>query len=105
GTGRYATDSDRTHAIRLLVPHFEHRLFLSATPHNGYQESFAALLEMLDNQRFARGVRPDPDQLAAIMVRRLKTDIKDWDGVSPRFPRRCLEPIEVPYTQDERRAH
>src|SRR5438270_11689777 len=42
GTGRYATDSDRTHAIRTLVPHFEHKLFLSATPHNGYQESFAA---------------------------------------------------------------
>jgi len=104
GSGRYATDSDRTHAIRALVPHFEHKIFLSATPHNGYPESFAALLEMLDNQRFARGVRPDPDQLAAVMVRRLKTDITDWDG-SPRFPRRQLEAIEVPYTEAERRAH
>jgi len=104
GTGRYATDSERTHAIRTLVPHFEHKLFLSATPHNGYQESFGALLEMLDNQRFARGVPPDPDQLAAVMVRRLKTEILDWDG-TPRFPRRLLEAIEVPYTEAERRAH
>jgi len=104
GSGRYATDSDRTHAIRLLVPHFEHKLFLTATPHNGYPESFAALLEMLDNQRFARGVRPDPDQLATIMVRRLKTDIVDWDG-TPRFPRRRLEAIEVPYTEAEQQAH
>ncbi|RBL66735.1 helicase, partial [Pseudomonas sp. MWU13-2625] len=32
GTGRYATDSQRTAAIRLLTPHFEHKLFLSATP-------------------------------------------------------------------------
>ena len=33
-----------------VAPHFEHRLFLSATPHNGYRESFTSLLELLDNQ-------------------------------------------------------
>ena len=43
GRGHYATDSQRTEAIRTLAPHFEHKLFLSATPHNGYRESFAAL--------------------------------------------------------------
>ena len=58
GGGRYATDSQRTATIRELVPHFEHRLFLTATPHNGYDESFTALLELLDDQRFARGVDP-----------------------------------------------
>ena len=56
GRGKYATDSLRTGAIRLLAPHFEHKLFLTATPHNGYSESFTALLELLDNQRFARGM-------------------------------------------------
>ena len=56
---KYATDSQRTKAIARLVPHFEHKLFLSATPHNGYRESFSALLELLDNQRFARGIEPD----------------------------------------------
>ena len=104
GSGRYATDSDRTHAIRTLSPHFEHKLFLTATPHNGYPESFAALLEMLDGQRFARGVRPDADQLAAVMVRRLKTDIVGVGGV-PRFPQRQLEALVVPYTAAERDAH
>ena len=59
----YAVDSQRTKLIRRLAPHFEHQLFLSATPHNGYQESFTALLELLDDQRFARGV--DPDREAA----------------------------------------
>ncbi len=54
GRGKYATDSQRTQAIRTLAPHFEHRLFLSATPHNGYLESFTALLEMLDHNRFMR---------------------------------------------------
>jgi hypothetical protein len=59
GRGKYATDSMRTQALRELVPHFEHKLFLSATPHNGYPESFSALLELLDNQRFSRGTAPD----------------------------------------------
>ncbi|MCP4534871.1 MAG: DEAD/DEAH box helicase, partial [Delftia sp.] len=81
GGGRYAVDSLRTQAIRAIAPHFEHKLFLSATPHNGYQESFTALLELLDNQRFARGVRPNPRQLEAVMVRRLKSELLDeWDN-------------------------
>src|SRR3954469_210919 len=45
GQGKYATDSQRTEALRLIAPHFEHKLFLTATPHNGYPESFTALLE------------------------------------------------------------
>ena len=44
----YAVDSQRTIATRVLAEHCEHRLFLSATPHNGYSESFTALLEMID---------------------------------------------------------
>jgi superfamily II DNA or RNA helicase len=105
GRGRYATDSMRTQALRLLVPHFEHRLFLTATPHNGYPESFSALLELLDNQRFARSTPIDRKQLDAVMVRRMKSELPaKWDG-SPRFPRRVLDTIEVPYTDEERAIH
>ena len=105
GRGKYATDSLRTLAIRTLAPHFEHRLFLSATPHNGYPESFTALLELLDPQRFARGVSPDRQSLGAIMVRRLKSELPPrWDG-TPRFPKRQLEAIEVVYPPDELRIH
>jgi ERCC4-related helicase len=104
GRGKYAVDSLRTQAIRTLTPHFEHKLFLTATPHNGYQESFSALLELLDNQRFARGVLPNPKQLEAVMVRRLKSEFIDWDG-TPRFPQRKLEAIEVSYTDEEKQVH
>lgn len=105
GVGRYATDSMRTQALRLLAPHFEHKLFLTATPHNGYPESFSALLELLDNQRFARSTPPDRKQLGAVMVRRMKSELPPkWDG-SPRFPKRILDPIEVPYTDEERAVH
>ena len=105
GRGKYATDSMRTLAIRQLVPHFEHKLFLSATPHNGYRESFASLLELLDSQRFARAVTPDRNQLDAVMVRRMKSELKlRWDG-SRRFAERIVKHFEVPYTEEERQAH
>jgi ERCC4-related helicase len=109
GRGRYAVDSLRTKAIRRLAPHCEHRLFLSATPHNGYQESFTALLELLDPQRFARNMTPHPEQLARVLVRRLKRELRDElprraDG-TPRFPERRLIAVPVTYTDDERRAH
>lgn len=104
GSGQYAIDSQRTATIRLLVPHFEHKLFLTATPHNGYPESFTALLELLDAQRFARGVDPDRNQLQVVMVRRLKQEMKNWDD-SPMFPGRKLEAISVDYPPSERQAH
>ena len=103
--GRYATDSQRTQAIRAIAPHFEHRLFLSATPHNGYREAWTALLELLDSQRFARGVDPDPAQVSRIMVRRLKSELPVLDDGTPRFPRRVVEAIEVDYPAEEREAH
>lgn len=104
GGGNYALDSLRTQAIRAIAPHFEHRLFLSATPHNGYPESWTSLLELLDDQRFARGVMPNQDHLARVMVRRLKADITDAQG-NPIFPTRKLEPLEVEYAGEERHIH
>ena len=62
---RYAVDSQFTQAIRGLAERFEHRLFLSATPHNGHSNSFSALLEILDPQRFTRGVPVKPRELDA----------------------------------------
>jgi superfamily II DNA or RNA helicase len=32
----YPVDSKQTQAVRRLSEHSQHRLFLSATPHNGY---------------------------------------------------------------------
>jgi len=100
----YAMPSWRTRLIRLLAPHFEHRLFLSATPHNGYQESFTSLLELLDDQRFARGIMPDEKQLQRVMVRRLKTDLVDEKG-QPLYPKREILALEVDYTKEEREIH
>ncbi len=100
----YAVDSQQTKLIRRMAPHFSHRLFLSATPHNGHETSFQALLEILDDQRFARGVPPDKAAVADIVVRRLKRSIVSDDG-TPRFVARTTEPITVTYPESERQVH
>jgi superfamily II DNA or RNA helicase len=99
--GHYAVESLRTRLVRLLALHFQHKLFLTATPHDGYTESFTALLELLDDQRFARNVMPSEAHLARVMVRRLKTDLVDAEG-NPLYPRRRLEALAIRYTDDER---
>lgn len=102
--GNYALESQRTRLIRMIAPHFEHRLFLSATPHNGYQESFTSLLELLDDQRFARSVMPDEKQLQRVMIRRLKSDLVDSKG-NPLYPKRELKILEVDYSKEEQEVH
>lgn len=101
---RYALPSQRTRLVRTIAPHFEHRLFLSATPHNGYTESFTSLLELLDDQRFARGVMPDEKALQRVMVRRLKDDLVDEHG-QRIYAKRELMPLPVDYTSEERVIH
>lgn len=101
--GRYAVESLRTRLVRLAAPHFQHKLFLTATPHDGYTESFTALLELLDDQRFARNVLPSDPQLARVMIRRLKSDLVDANG-KRIYPERRLEALPAEYTEDERDA-
>lgn len=75
----YAIDSHLTRMIRdALTARFENRLFLSATPHNGHSNSYSSLMAMLDPQRFTRGVPIEAESkaLSAVMVRRLKRDLK-----------------------------
>ena len=100
----YAVDSKQTLAVRRVGEHASHRLFLSATPHNGYSESWQALLEMLDPQRFLRGNDPDPAQVYEVVIRRLKDQILDVYGRRV-FPDRFTRAVEVDYTGDEKAVH
>ena len=91
--GRYGIETKFTRAIRDIAGRFEHRLFLSATPHNGHSNSFSTLLELLDPYRFTRGVKVHGKKaLQDVMVRRLKEDIRLLqDG----FPKRRVVRIEI----------
>ena len=90
--GRYGIETKFTRAIRDISGRFEHRLFLSATPHNGHSSSFSTLLELLDPHRFTRGVAVSETALKEVMVRRLKEDIRQVQG---GFPIRRVEPVTI----------
>ena len=91
--GRYGIETKFTRAVRDLCGRFEHRLFLSATPHNGHSNSFSTLLELLDPYRFTRGVKiRGKSDLEEVMVRRLKEDIR---AIQEGFPRRIVERVEI----------
>jgi superfamily II DNA or RNA helicase len=91
--GRYGIETKFTRAVRDLAGRFEHRLFLSATPHNGHSNSFSTLLELLDPYRFTRGVKVRGKKaLEDVMVRRLKEDIREVQG---GFPKRIVERVAI----------
>ncbi len=83
--------------LREVAPLFEHRLFLTATPHNGYTWSFTGLLEMLDPVRFSQTdeLRPaERERVEDVVVRRLKREINARTS-PPKFAER-LPPAALP---------
>lgn len=97
--GRYGIETKFTRAVRDLTGRFEHRLFLSATPHNGHSNSFSTLLELLDPYRFTRGVPlRGKKALEEVMVRRLKEDIRTVQG---GFPERDVVRVAIDGLPDD----
>ena len=83
----FGEDSQLCQTLGLVAPRFEHRLFLSATPHNGHTRSFTGLLEILDPVRFSRTSEMGPamrDRVDDLVIRRLKRDI-NAGASGPRF--------------------
>ncbi len=83
----FGDDSDLCRMLRLVAPQFEHRLFLSATPHNGHTRCFTGLLEILDPVRFSQTDElrsAERERVQQVVVRRLKRDI-NARTTPPRF--------------------
>ncbi len=93
----FGEDSDLARMLRAIAPFFEHKLFLTATPHNGHTRSFTGLLESLDPVRFSRTsalTDAEKARLGDVLVRRLKRDINARTN-PPRFAQR-LPPRAIP---------
>lgn len=104
-SSKYAIDSRITGVVRDMAPRFENRLFLSATPHNGHSNSFSALMEILDPQRFTRGVPIDGESkaLSQVMVRRLKRDLRAAKLGGTSFPLRKIVRVAIDGRPEELR--
>ena len=82
---RYAIDSHITRAIRDLAPRFEHRLFLSATPHNGHSNSFS----LRDGRYYGQAAGPYAGE-PADRERRAQSAAFALPGQLNRAPARAL---------------
>jgi SNF2 family DNA or RNA helicase len=94
GGGRASQRTGMLREIRFL---FEHRIFASATPHNGKTVCFTGLLELLDPIRFQMTVKmdeTDQSHLGEVRIRRLKDDINK-QSLRPPFAEQ-LPPVELP---------
>lgn len=92
---RFGDDSERLRMVRQITPYFEHRLFLTATPHNGFTESFTGLLEVMNPLVFEQKSRleeQDEKFIKQYVVRRLKSEFKLISPIQ-RFCDRTIERI------------
>lgn len=97
----FGEDSDLAKMLRSLSPWFEHKLFLTATPHNGHTRCFSGLLEQLDPVRFNQTSDFNEvvkQRIGEVVVRRLKREINELDesaGNIRRFCDRIPEPVPL----------
>jgi superfamily II DNA/RNA helicase len=92
--------SQRYKTIQELAQRCEHLLLLTATPHRGRKDTFRNLLQLLDEDIFAsdslvseRVNHLSQEGVNKFFIRRLKEQMKDWDGnplFKPRFTKTTL---------------
>ena len=103
---RYGTKVNKTQRYELgefLREHTDHYLFLTATPHKGDPDNFALLLQLLDQDLYVTGhilAEASAQNENRIMIRRLKEDMKQFDG-SPCFPPRHVQTLPYKLSPQE----
>lgn len=104
--GGFGPDSELSRMLRRMSPWFEHRIFLTATPHNGHTRSFSGLLEALDPVRFSRTssfTSEEKLRIEQVVVRRLKQDLLPKGGQA-RFAARRVEALPDLITSPQEQA-
>ncbi|MDG5821435.1 helicase-related protein [Natronococcus sp. A-GB7] len=87
-----------------------HALLLTATPHNGYTDSYASLLKMV-NPEIVSGDANNPqinrDIAKRHVVQRRRKDVEQWfgEGADNPFPERDQKTVEVSPTDYEKTAY
>ena len=109
GSKRYL--SRRYEAALMLSKLCEHIILLTATPHRGRTDTFKCLMQLLDEDIFAT-----PDLAASriqeisqsginkYFIRRLKEDMKDWQG-QPLYKERYTKTVAYKLTPEEKQLY
>ena len=109
GSKRYL--SRRYEAALMLSKLCEHIILLTATPHRGRTDTFKCLMQLLDEDIFAT-----PDLAASriqeisqsginkYFIRRLKEDMKDWQG-KPLYKERYTKTVAYKLTPEEKQLY
>ncbi|MFC1548141.1 helicase-related protein, partial [Candidatus Neomarinimicrobiota bacterium] len=96
--------TDRHRLGRWLSDATDALILMTATPHDGYDESFSSLLGLLEPSL----VMPDGaihyQRYSPHLIRRLKRHIRNPDG-SEKFLRRQVDPIPVDMSSAEQKLH
>jgi superfamily II DNA or RNA helicase len=103
--------SQRYKAAEVLSQQCEHILLLTATPHRGRTDTFKKLLQLLDEDIFAtdeiastRIKELEHNGINKFFIRRLKEDMKDWQG-KPLFKNRHTKTVAYQLTPEEKELY
>ena len=103
--------SQRYKAAEVLSQQCEHILLLTATPHRGRVDTFKKLLQLLDEDIFAtdeiastRIKELEHNGINKFFIRRLKEDMKDWQG-KPLFKNRYTKTVAYQLTPEEKELY
>lgn len=102
--GQKISKTQRYNLGEILSSTTNHLLFLTATPHRGDPENFLLLLNLLEPDFFADRSKLSEsiqDKDNPLFLRRLKEDLKNFDG-APLFPPRMVETIKYYLSEDEK---
>jgi len=104
-SGADESDKQLTRLGKFLAEASDALLLLTATPHNGYDESMATLLRFLDPSLVSGEKKLVPARYRRHYIRRLKIHIRNPDG-SPKFvERKPVQPLQVNLSPDEKKLH
>src|SRR5690606_16218584 len=90
---------------QLLSRRSDNLLLLTATPHDGSQESFASLIEMLDPTRVPSPKELQREDIEDLVVRRFRSSPDVMRDLKQAVPPRQLHRIDFPLSPSEEAAY
>jgi superfamily II DNA or RNA helicase len=99
------SNSQRAELAQLLSRRTDSLLLLTATPHDGSQESFASLVRMLDPTRVPDPSRLHRSDIEDLVIRRFRSSPEVVADIGRAVPKRQLFPRHFPLSPQEELAY